>query len=87
MPVALHTVSPPDSDGLKLLRLMVPHDIVAPVLVDVLPAVGLLVPALDAHDHVLHIGTQSYHLVYLGGGPDDILGSLLGVLLERERVD
>ena len=35
MPVALHTVSPPDSDGLKLLRLTVPHDSVAPVLVDV----------------------------------------------------
>ena len=84
MPVALHTVGPPDGDGLELLGLTMPDDVIAPVLVGSALAVGLPVPVLDAHDHILHIGAQGYHLLYLWGCPDQVLGSLLVVFLNGE---
>ena len=51
MPVALNTVSPPDSDSFKPRRLPVSDDIVAPVVVDLFPGIGFGVPALDTHTH------------------------------------
>ena len=59
MPVALNTVSPPDSDSFKPRRLPVSDDIVAPVVVDLVPGIGFGVPALDTHDHVLNTGTEN----------------------------
>ena len=76
MPVALHTVSPPDGDGLELLGLTVPDHVVAPVLVGQL-GVGFPVPGLAAHDHILNIGSQSYHVTYPWGRLQDVLGRLL----------
>ena len=62
-------------------------DIVATVVVDLVPGIGVGVPALDTHDHILNTSTENYHLPYLGDSPGDSPGSLLVVLLERERVE
>ena len=59
MPVALNTVSPPDSHSFELHRLSMSDDIVATIVVDLVPGIGVGVPALDTHDHVLNTGTEN----------------------------